>query len=67
MLLNCCKYPQGHVAACQLRGLRRPNPPRSTVHLCSPPSQQALVSVGALIGSARALVVEWSSGFELFQ
>ncbi|PRW32837.1 Amino acid permease 2 [Chlorella sorokiniana] len=27
----------------------------------------ALVSVGALVGSARALVVEWSSGFTLFQ
>lgn len=30
---------------------------------CTP---AGLIVVGALIGSARALVVEWSSGFTLF-
>lgn len=34
--------------------------------LMFPRAPAGLIVVGALIGSARALVVEWSSGFTLF-
>ena len=49
------------------RKARHPRIPPMPARPWMPPVLQAIVALGALIGSARALVVEWSSGFELFQ
>lgn len=63
----CCRLLRRRRNSCALQAGRSrllSLQPEAPLHPYLP---QGLVALGALVGSARALVVEWSSGFQLFQ